>query len=209
MEEPAGCLDIPLRRHEDVDHLTGLVDRALHIAPTAQHLDVGLVDPPAIADGMPAWAGGLDQQRREPPPPAVDGDVVDLDPALGDELLDIAKREAEAEIPADRQHDHVGCEAKPAKPDRATGAGRGRVTCQQCHRSDAVTRNATEPTRPARAVPLTPLLLPERRSRGNRVTNAVELQLRGAGGLLGPVAVPRVRDAVAANLRKLKELLER
>jgi hypothetical protein len=44
---------------------------------------------------------------------------------------------------------------------------------------------------------------------GTRVTNTVELELRGPGRLLGRVAVPRVRDAVAANLKKLKELLER
>jgi uncharacterized protein YndB with AHSA1/START domain len=43
---------------------------------------------------------------------------------------------------------------------------------------------------------------------GIRVTNSVELELRGPGRLLGRAAVPRVRDAVAANLRKLKELLE-
>jgi uncharacterized protein YndB with AHSA1/START domain len=35
---------------------------------------------------------------------------------------------------------------------------------------------------------------------GTRVTNAVELELRGPSRLLGRVAVPRVRDAVAANL---------
>lgn len=44
---------------------------------------------------------------------------------------------------------------------------------------------------------------------GTRVTNSVELELRGPGRLLARVAVPRVRDAVAANLRKLKELLDR
>ena len=44
---------------------------------------------------------------------------------------------------------------------------------------------------------------------GTRVTNTVELELRGPGRLLGRVAVPRVRDAVSANLQKLKELLER
>jgi uncharacterized protein YndB with AHSA1/START domain len=44
---------------------------------------------------------------------------------------------------------------------------------------------------------------------GTRVTNSVELELRGPGRLHGRVAVPRIRDAVAANLRKLKELLER
>ena len=43
---------------------------------------------------------------------------------------------------------------------------------------------------------------------GTRITYAVELELRGPGRLLGRVAVPRVRDAVAANLHKLKELLE-
>jgi uncharacterized protein YndB with AHSA1/START domain len=43
---------------------------------------------------------------------------------------------------------------------------------------------------------------------GTRVTNTVELTLRGPIRLVGPVAVPRVRAAVAANLRKLKERLE-
>lgn len=43
---------------------------------------------------------------------------------------------------------------------------------------------------------------------GTRVTNFVELELRGPGRLLGRVAVPRVRDAVGANLRKLKQLLD-
>jgi uncharacterized protein YndB with AHSA1/START domain len=44
---------------------------------------------------------------------------------------------------------------------------------------------------------------------GTRVTNSVEPELRGPGRLLGRVAVPRVRDTVAANLSKLKELLDR
>ena len=43
---------------------------------------------------------------------------------------------------------------------------------------------------------------------GTRITNSVELELRGPGRLLGRVAVPRVRDAVGANLRKLKQLLD-
>jgi uncharacterized protein YndB with AHSA1/START domain len=43
---------------------------------------------------------------------------------------------------------------------------------------------------------------------GTRVTNTVELELGGPRRLLGRVAVPRVREAVAANLKKLKELLE-
>jgi uncharacterized protein YndB with AHSA1/START domain len=43
---------------------------------------------------------------------------------------------------------------------------------------------------------------------GTRITNSVELELRGPGRLLGRVAVPRVQEAVAANLHKLKDLLE-
>ena len=43
---------------------------------------------------------------------------------------------------------------------------------------------------------------------GTQVTNTVELELGGPVRLLGRVAVPRVREAVAANLGKLKELLE-
>jgi hypothetical protein len=35
---------------------------------------------------------------------------------------------------------------------------------------------------------------------GTHVTNSVELELRGPGRLLGRVAVPHVRDDVAANL---------
>jgi carbon monoxide dehydrogenase subunit G len=43
---------------------------------------------------------------------------------------------------------------------------------------------------------------------GTRVTNTVEVELGGPVRLLGRVAVSRVREAVAANLGKLKELLE-
>jgi hypothetical protein len=47
------------------------------------------------------------------------------------------------------------------------------------------------------------------RTRARLPCSQAFVELRGPGRLLGPVAVPRVRDAVAANLRKLKELLER
>lgn len=43
---------------------------------------------------------------------------------------------------------------------------------------------------------------------GTRLTNSAELQARGAARLLAPLAVGRVRSAVAANLQALKQLLE-
>jgi hypothetical protein len=61
---------------------------------------------------VPAGPGGLSQQRREPQHPAVDGHVVDLDAALGQQLLDVAVGEAEAQIPADRYDNDIGWEAE-------------------------------------------------------------------------------------------------
>ena len=75
---------------------------------------------------MPAGASGLGQQWREPLYPPLDRDVVDLDTAFGEELFDVAVGQAEAQIPADRQHDHIMREAETAKADRAMGSGRTR-----------------------------------------------------------------------------------
>jgi hypothetical protein len=66
--------------------------------------------------------GGVGQQRREAHHPPVDGGVVDLDPALGKQLLDIAVGEAEAQIPAHREDDDVWREAEPGEG----GVGDGR-----------------------------------------------------------------------------------
>jgi hypothetical protein len=41
--------------------------------------------------------------------------VVDLDAALGEELFDVPVREAEAQVPADRQGDDLGREAVPGE----------------------------------------------------------------------------------------------
>jgi uncharacterized protein YndB with AHSA1/START domain len=43
---------------------------------------------------------------------------------------------------------------------------------------------------------------------GSRLTNAADLSGRGPMGLLAPLAITRVRDAVAANLNTLRDLLE-
>jgi hypothetical protein len=99
-------------RDEDVDNLAELIDRTVYIPPPAGDLHVGLVDPPAIAHGVPAGTASLGQQRREALHPAVVGDVVDLDPALGEQLLDVTVGQPEAQVPADRQNDHIGWEAE-------------------------------------------------------------------------------------------------
>jgi hypothetical protein len=76
------------RRH--VDDLPDLVDRAIDVAPLPSHVHIGLVGLPAVTDGVPTRPSGLGQQRREPQHPAVDRDVIDLDPTLGQQLFDVA-----------------------------------------------------------------------------------------------------------------------
>jgi len=73
-----------------------------------------------------AWLGSVGEQRREPLDPPVDADMVDLDAALGEQFLNVAVRQGEAQIPADRDDDDVGWNREPAKADRTMGAGRGR-----------------------------------------------------------------------------------
>jgi hypothetical protein len=62
---------------------------------------------------MPARSCRVDQQRREALHPSKQGDVIDIDAALREELFEIAVRQPETEIPPDRQHDHLWWEAEP------------------------------------------------------------------------------------------------
>jgi hypothetical protein len=92
----------------------------------ARDLHVGLVDVPAVANRVPAGPGGLGEQRREPLHPAVECDVIDLDASLGEQLLDVAIGQAEAQVPADRQDDHVRWEAEAGECRPGDGCGAGR-----------------------------------------------------------------------------------
>jgi len=57
------ALASPALGDEHVDDLPELVDRSVHVAPSAGDLHIGLVCLPVVADGMPAGPGGLSQQR--------------------------------------------------------------------------------------------------------------------------------------------------
>jgi hypothetical protein len=76
---------------------------------------VRLIDVPAIPDQVPSSSRRLGELRREALDPAVDRDVVDLDPALGQQLFDVPIREAEPEVPADRQGDDLWREPIPSE----------------------------------------------------------------------------------------------
>src|SRR5512132_825701 len=49
--------------------------------------------------------------------------MVDLDAALGEQLFDVAVGEAKAEVPADRQHDHIRREAETGEGRPCNGIG--------------------------------------------------------------------------------------
>jgi hypothetical protein len=73
--------------------------------------------------------------------------MVDLDAALGEQLLDIAVGQPEAQVPADRDDDNVGREAEAGERRTVAleqGEG-GEFSCRQSRCSKAVTANATEP----------------------------------------------------------------
>jgi hypothetical protein len=72
----------------------------------------------AVTEGVPARPSGVGQERCEPQHPAVDRDVVGLDTALGASLLDVAVGQAEAQVSADREHNHIGWDAEAAKVER-------------------------------------------------------------------------------------------
>ena len=103
---------------EHVDDLPELVDRTVNVVPLTGDLRIGLVDLPAVADSVAARLGGVGQQRREAHHPPVDGYVVDLDTALGEQRLDVAVGQPEAQVPATATTMTSGGNRNPAKPER-------------------------------------------------------------------------------------------
>jgi hypothetical protein len=85
------------------------------VAPGPSDLQVGLIDVPAITDDMPSGPGGLGELWSKPLDPPVHRHVVDLDAALGEELLDVPVGQAEPQVPPDRQRDDFGREAVPGE----------------------------------------------------------------------------------------------
>ena len=147
-EEPAGSVPVASCGDEYVDDLPELVDRPVAVAPAPGDLHVGRIDLPAVTDGMAAGPGGLGEQRGEALHPPVDGDMVDLDAALGEELLDVAVRQRETQVPAHRQHDHLGREAEASQGrPREGGAEAARAHGHSLPTRASHTAGATVPAR--------------------------------------------------------------
>jgi hypothetical protein len=105
--------------------LAELVNRSVQVDPSSRGCDVGFVDEPPLAWGMPAGSSCVDEQRGEPRHSPVHAHVIDGDAALSQQLLDVAVGERVAQIPAHRHQDHIRRERNPAKPDCDGGTRQG------------------------------------------------------------------------------------
>ena len=88
-EEAPGGSQVAPHRQQDVDDLAVLVDCPVQVSPLAGHLDVRLIGEPPVARRVPARPGSLDELRGETLHPPVDGDVINSDTALGEQLLNV------------------------------------------------------------------------------------------------------------------------
>jgi hypothetical protein len=96
-----------------------LIDRPVEIGPLSGDLQVGLVDEPPVPGNVAARPGRLDELRSEPLHPPVDGDVIDGDTPLGQQFLDVPVGKSIAQVPADRDRDHL-----PREPEASKDRGR-------------------------------------------------------------------------------------
>jgi hypothetical protein len=94
-----------------------LIKRAVKVGPAAGNLHVGLVNEPAVPGRVPARSGGVNELWREGLHPPVHRDVVDVDTALGQQLLDVPIGEPVAQVPAHRNRDDLSREPAPVGAD--------------------------------------------------------------------------------------------
>jgi hypothetical protein len=111
--------EVPALGDEYVDDLSVLVHRPIDVPPHPGDLHVGLVNEPPVPRRVPARARRVHTLGGEPLHPPVQGDVIHLDAALGENLLQVSVGQAEAQIPADREQDQVRWEPEPRERRRS------------------------------------------------------------------------------------------
>src|SRR5215207_3034522 len=101
-EEALGRLLVPLGAEQEVDGLARAVDGAIEIAPRATNPDVSLVGMPRAATGPEMAAKPLLELGGEALDPAIERNVVDLDPSVGQHALEVTIADREPQVPAHR-----------------------------------------------------------------------------------------------------------
>jgi len=92
-----------------------LVDGSVNGAPDTVDLDVRLIDVPSVARRMPGEPCDVGQQRGESLYPPISRDVINLHASFDQQFLNVAVRQVVAQVPAHRDHDHLGREPEPGE----------------------------------------------------------------------------------------------
>src|SRR6185295_1627767 len=101
-EEALGRLQIALGRQEKVDGDAVLVDGPVQVSPLAADLDVGLVNANRPAMRLAKGPQPTLDQRRVSQDPAVQGRMVNRQPVLPEQLLNVAVAQGIPQIPSKR-----------------------------------------------------------------------------------------------------------
>jgi len=97
---------------------------------------------------MPAGASRVDQLRREALHPPEQRHMVRLDTALGEELFQVPVGQSVAQVPADRQQDHVRRKPEPGERQRCLN-GRPRAAVALHPVTLTVSRRSIKATLPS------------------------------------------------------------
>src|SRR5450756_466556 len=106
-EEPVCRGLVAMRPQQEIDGVACLVNGTIQILPLAPNLDVCLVHAPTPADLAFGAPEGLLQYGQQFDRPAMDGRMIDGNPALGHHLLQIPKTQRVSDIPAHTKQNHV------------------------------------------------------------------------------------------------------
>jgi len=87
-----------------------LINCPIDVTPYTGDLDVGLVHEPPVTDRVATGSSCVDKFWCEVLYPPVNGDVINVDASFGEELLNVAVRQAVAQVPAHSQQNHIGRE---------------------------------------------------------------------------------------------------
>lgn len=80
---------------------------------------------------MPAWTCRLRQQRRKTLHPTKDADVIDSDATVGQQFFNVTVGEPVAQVPTNRERDHIRRQAEPCELDLNAGTRRQRRRIDQ------------------------------------------------------------------------------
>ena len=112
-QEALCCGRVLLGREEKVDRRTGRVHSTIQVAPLALDPNVGLVHPPTVVGRSEPRSQSAFHFRGVTLHPPPDGDVVGVHAPLGQQLLHVAVRQGETQVPAHCQEDHLRFELPP------------------------------------------------------------------------------------------------